>query len=370
METVASNSHLSSIRHHARMALGGLAAVASLAGCRETSATQKPVVQQGAAVSDVPEVLATIGDEKITLANVRERAGNQLEMVETQYQTVRSNIIQAALDSILRERVLSAEAKKEGKSLEELVAKTHSSIAEPTDAEVQNWYNANLERTSGRTFEQVKTQIHDFLRTQRQSAAIDSLRVRLDAEQKVAVHFQPYRLTFDNTAAPTIGKESAPITLVEFSDFQCPYCRGFAPNLKLIEKNFGDQVRIIYRQDPIPSLHPFAFKAAEASLCAHEQGKFWEMHDTMFGDQNKLAVADLKQTARKLGMDGKKFDSCLDTGKYVEHVQKDMAEAQRVGVKGTPAIFINGTEIKGGAVPYDVVAHTIQKELAQAKSSR
>jgi protein-disulfide isomerase len=373
METVASmtkNSPVSSMRHRARMALGSLAAIALLAGCRDTTPTQKPVVQQGAAVSEVPDVLATIGDQKITMADLRERAGNTLAMVETQYQTVRSSIIQATLDSILRERVLGAEAKKEGKSLEELIAKSHSSVAEPTDSDVQNWYNANLERTSGRTFDQVKTQIRDYLRTQRQSAAIDSLRVRLDAEQKVAVQFQPYRLTFDNAAAPTVGKENAPITLVEFSDFQCPYCRGFAPNLKLIEKNFGDQVRIVYRQDPIPSLHPFAFKAAEASLCAQEQGKFWEMHDTMFGDQTKLAVADLKQTARKLGMDGKKFDSCLDTGKYVEHVQKDMAEAQRVGVKGTPAIFVNGTEIKGGAVPYDVVAHTIQKELAQTKTSR
>src|SRR3954464_10688830 len=124
METVAlmaRNSHLSSVRHRARLALGSLAALTLLAGCRETSATKKPVVQQGsAAVSEVPDVLATIGGEKITIANVKERAGNQLEMVETQYQTVRSNIIQAGLDTILRERVLGAEAKKQGKSLEEL----------------------------------------------------------------------------------------------------------------------------------------------------------------------------------------------------------------------------------------------------------
>ena len=304
------------------------------------------------------------------MANLRERAGTQLDQIEAQYQTLRSGIIQAALDSMLRERVIGAEAKKEGKTLDELIAKTNSSVAEPSDAEVQKWFNENQDRTGGRTLDVLKSQIRDYLRTQRQTAALDSLRTRLESEQKVAVQFQPYRIAFDNTDAPTIGKKDASITVVEFSDFQCPYCRGFVPNLKLIEKHYGDRVQIVYRQDPIPSLHPFAFKAAEASLCAHEQGKFWELHDAMFGDQTKLAVADLKQSARKLGMDGKKFDSCLDTGKYVERVQKDMAEAQRVGVKGTPAIFVNGVEIKGGAVPFDVVAHAIDKELSRARTAR
>jgi protein-disulfide isomerase len=177
-------------------------------------------------------------------------------------------------------------------------------------------------------------------------------------------------LTFDNGPAPTLGPENAPVTIVEFSDFQCPYCRGFAPTLKSIKKDFGDKVRIVYRQAPIASIHPFAFKAAEASLCAQEQGKFWELHDLMFAEQEKLAVADLKKKARTLGMDGKKFDSCLDTGRTVERVQTDMAEAQRVGVNGTPAAFVNGIELKGGSVPYDVVAAAIQKELRRDKPVR
>jgi protein-disulfide isomerase len=185
----------------------------------------------------------------------------------------------------------------------------------------------------------------------------------------VVVNFQPYRLTFQNEGAPALGKEGAPVTLVEFSDFQCPFCNRFAPTLKQVEKNFGDKVHIVYRQYPIASLHPFAFKAAEASLCAHEQGKFWEMHDILFGEQSKLAVTDLKEKAHRIGLDQKKFDTCLDTGRYVEQVQKDMKEGTRVGVTGTPAVFINGAELKGGAVPYETVAEAIQQELARNPKS-
>jgi len=151
---------------------------------------------------------------------------------------------------------------------------------------------------------------------------------------KVALSFEPYRLSFSNAGAPTMGPESAPVTLVEFSDFQCPYCRAAAPTLKQVANKYGDKVHIVYRQYPIASLHPFALKAAEASLCANEQGKFWPLHDRMFDDQTKLGVSDLKQQARELGMDGKKFDACLDAGKYVEQVQNDMKEGQRSRVAG------------------------------------
>jgi protein-disulfide isomerase len=365
-----------SLKRHGRafsaLTLGGLALAGVLAGCRESSATQQPqavAIQQGTSRADVPDVLATVGDEKITMASVRERAAKDLDELETQYQVVRSKVIETALDSILTQRVLGAAAKKQGKSVDELIAKEVGSIAAPTDADIDSWYKANQDRAAGRPLDQVRSQIGDFLRQQRKKAALDSLQARLNREANVKMQFQPYRLTFDNTGAPFLGSEKAPVTIVEFSDFQCPFCRGFAPTLKLIEKNYGDKVRLVYRQAPITTIHPFAFKAAEASLCAQEQGKFWEMHDAMFGDQEKLAVADLKTRARALGMDGKKFDSCLDSGRSVERVQTDMAEGARVGVKGTPAAFINGRELKGGAVSYDVVAEAIQKELARGTAT-
>lgn len=160
----------------------------------------------------------------------------------------------------------------------------------------------------------------------------------------------------------------AAVTLVEFSDFECPFCRRFASVLKQIETDFRSKVQIVFRQNPIPSIHPFAFKAAEASLCAHEQGKFWQLHDLMFSENDRLAVGELKEKAGRVGLDQKKFDACLDSGRYREQVEKDMAEGARIGVTGTPALYINGVMLEGGAVPYKTVADAIQKEMDHASS--
>ena len=344
------------------------AAVVVAASCRESAATpQRQVVQQSASRTDLPDPLATVGGEKIAIADVRARVGEQLDLLDAQYRRARDKIIGSALDTIVLEKLIDTEAKKTGKTAQQLLTAEIGGSPEPSDVEIATWYKENQSRLGGRTLEQTRKQIADFLKKQRVQEASDKLEKRLRAEVKVATNFEPYRLTFSNAGAPTIGPESAPVTLVEFSDFQCPYCRAAAPTLRQVVSKYGDKVHIVYRQYPIPSLHPFALKAAEASLCANEQGKFWPLHDRMFDDQTKLGVSDLKQQARELGMDGKKFDACLDAGKYVEQVQNDMKEGQRSGVTGTPAIFLNGRVVEGGSVPFPVLQALIDKELARAK---
>jgi Protein-disulfide isomerase len=315
-------------------------------------------------------VLATVGDEKITMTDVRARYGDDLDKLEMQYQLTKSRIIGMGLDSAIRQKTVVAEAQKQGKTIDQLVAAEAPGGLEPTELDIAAWYKENAERVPGRTLDQLRPQIVDLLRGQRRQAAEKKLTARITAERKVAINYQPFRLQFTNGDAPTIGKKDAPITLVEFSDFQCPYCQRMAPVLKEVEQKYGDKVRVIYRQYPIPSLHPFALKAAEASLCANEQGKFWEMHDAMFADQKKLSVSDLKQTAQRLGMNDKKFSSCIDSGRYAEQVQNDSKEAIRSGVNGTPAVFINGIVVDGGAVPFSVVESAIQRELGRSGSSR
>jgi protein-disulfide isomerase len=339
------------------------------AGCtKESAAKSEPARSTVAAGADSTSVLATVGDEKITMADVRNRAGVELDQLETQYQLAKSRIVRTALDSILLDKTINAEAKRSGKSVDELIAaEAGSEGLTPTDAQVAAWYQANPNRTSGRSLEQLRPNIVELLRAERRRDAAHKLQARLSAERKVNVAYDPYRLQFDNAKAPSLGKSDAPVTLVEFSDFQCPFCQGAVPTIKQVEKKYGDKVRIVYRQFPLPNLHPFAIKAAEASLCANEQSKFWEMHDAMFADQKKLAVSDLKQTARSLGMDGKKFDACMDTGRYAEQVQNDQKEGQRAGVTGTPAIYLNGTPVDGGSVPFSVLEAAIEKELARAK---
>lgn len=338
----------------------------ALAGCsRGDAAPEKSVNPAASADSTLPSVLATIGDEKITVADVRARVGDPLEQLEIQYRRARDKLVGAALDSIVADRLLSNEIKKTGKSADDLIAAEMSGSPEPTEAEISAWYKDNTARIGSRTLAQVHDQIAEYLRNDRKHVAYDKLLDRLKTEHKVAVTFEPWRAQFADKDAPNKGGKNATVTLVEFSDFQCPYCQASEPILKQVTQEFGDKVRVVYRQFPIPSLHPFAFKAAEASLCANEQGKFWELHDAMFQDQKKLAVSDLKQTARRLGLDGKKFDNCLDTGRYTEQVQNDMKEGQRLGVNGTPAMFINGTYVEGGMVPFETLEGMIKKELAR-----
>jgi len=344
---------------------------AGFVGCTSNvSASEKPrKATAGASAGDTagPVVLATIGDEKITMADIHGRAGETMDMLDGQYVRMRDKLVGSTLDSLLRERLIGAEAQKRGKTPDELILAEAGGTFQPTEIEISSWYKDNQSRVGGRTLEQVRSQINDLLTKQHRTDAIDKLDQRLRAERKVTVNFEPHRPQFANAGAPTVGKTDSPITLVEFSDFQCPYCQATAPVLKALEQKYGDKVQIIYRQFPL-SIHPFAFKAAEASLCANEQGKFWPMHDEMFGDQTKLAVSDLKQTARRLGMDGKKFDGCLDSGKYVEQVQNDQKEGMRIGVNGTPAMFINGAYVEGGSVPFPVLESLIKRELLRVKA--
>ena len=321
-----------------------------------------------APIGGLPDVLATIGTENVTLADVRSRAGEQLDQLEMSYRRALDQIVGSALDSLIRERMIAAESKKTGKTADELLLAAMGGTATPSEVEVAAWYSANQARIKGRTLDQLRPQIVDLLTKQRRSEAASTLEQRLRAEHNVKVAYEPFRLTFANTGAPTLGNPDAPVTLVEFSDFQCPYCQATAPILKQVAEKFGDKVQIVYRQFPITSIHPFAFKAAEASLCANEQGKFWELHDAMFADQKKLAVSDLKATAKRLGLDAKKFDTCLDTGRYVEQVQNDLREGSRSGVNGTPAMFINGRYVDGGSVPFTTVEALINKELARINS--
>jgi len=312
--------------------------------------------------------LATIGGERLTLSDLRGKIGLQLDQLDIAYRRARDKLIVSALDTAIRERLFAAEAQKRGKTVDQLVAaELPGGSATPSDVEIAGWYKENQARLNGRTLDQLRSQISDLLQKQRQSEAVQKLEQRLRDEQKVVMSYEPLRLQFANEGAPTLGAKDAPVTLVEFSDFQCPYCQATAPVLKQVEAKFGSKVQVIYRQFPLSSIHPFALKAAEASLCANDQGKFWEMHDAMFADQTKLAVTDLKQTARRLGMDGKKFDGCLDGGQHVERVQNDEKEGQRVGVNGTPAMFINGRYVEGGSVAYPVLEAAIQKELSRTK---
>jgi len=353
-----------STRYLPLLVLAGVAA--ALSSCGGGSAS--PGSQGGNLVGgDLPEVLATIGDEEVTLADIRSRVGDDLDRMEMQYLRARSRAIENTLQTVLRERVILAEARSRGMSVEELAEAEAGGSLDPSELEVEIWYQENQARLGGRSLDELRSQIADHLRDGRRLEVASQLEDRLFRERNVVIHFEPVRLALNHEGAPFLGPEDAPVTLVEFSDFECPYCAQLVPTLKRLNETFGDDLRIVYRHFPLSSIHPGAFKAAEASLCAHEQGRFWEMHDLMFAEMRQLAVSDLKEKARRLGLDGSRFDSCLDAGRYVEQVQNDLQEASRIGVTGTPALFINGVQLEGGAVPFETAAAAVRKELARAR---
>ncbi len=163
-------------------------------------------------------------------------------------------------------------------------------------------------------------------------------------------------------AAHIRGNKNAKVKLVEYSDFQCPFCERHYPTLKKILADYGDQVSLEYKHFPLNSIHPYAQKAAEASECASEQGKFWEFHDKAFENQQNLNFDALKQWAADLKLNTTRFNNCLDSGKYAAKVQAQEDEGVKLGVDGTPGTLING-QLVSGALPYDAFKQIIDQQL-------
>jgi protein-disulfide isomerase len=167
---------------------------------------------------------------------------------------------------------------------------------------------------------------------------------------------------------PVLGLANAPVTVIEFSDFQCPFCRQVMPTLKKLREAYGDRVRIVWKDFPLTSIHPQAFKAAEAGQCAREQNKFWEYHDRLFENQQALQLDFLKKYAVDAGLDTAKFNACLDTAKYAERVQAQMGVGNQLGVSSTPSLFVNGRMVNG-AQPYETFAAIIDEELERTRKN-
>ncbi len=164
--------------------------------------------------------------------------------------------------------------------------------------------------------------------------------------------------------APARGRANAPVTIVEFSDFQCPFCQRAGPTLAKIEEVYKDKVRIVWKHLPLENIHKFAMGAALASEAARNQGKFWEYHDKLFANQSKLDLNDLKQYARELGLDMARFEKDLVNLEFKKRVTDDMAESKTLGITGTPGFFVNGRLLKG-AKPFEDFAQVIDSELSK-----
>jgi len=315
------------------------------------------------------DVVATVGSTSITLAQVDDKALEQpagnfggAKLYQVLYEARR-----AALDEIVALTLMDGAAKAQGIDRSELVEKEITAkVPAVTEAEVAAWYQANQARVQGAPLDQVRQPIRAFLTQERMQTLREQYVDELKSKTPVRVMLEPPRQKVAiEKASPVRGPADAPIEIVEFSDFQCPFCQRVGPALTQVLNTYGDRIRLVYRQYPLPN-HPNAKQAAEAGMCANEQGKFWPYHDRLFANQQRLGASDLKQHAVDLGLDAPRFNACLDSHKYVPLIDADISAGNASGVNGTPAFFINGRMLSG-AQPFEAFKKIIDDELALKK---
>ena len=299
---------------------------------------------------------ALVDGQSITIAQVDERVAKQIYDARQQ-----------ALEQLVTDTLLEKEAKAQGITKDALLQKeVKAKLADPAPAEIDQVWEANKARMPGKTKEQVTPDIVKWLKDQKGQQAQQSYLQSLRSKYKVQILLEPPRVDVAVDDDPVKGPTSAPVTIVEFSDFQCPYCSRAEAAIKQVLEKYQGKVRFVYRDYPL-SFHPFAEKAAEAAQCANEQGKFWEFHDALYADQAKLSVPDMEATASRLGLNADKFKSCVESGKFTAEVTKDVADATKAGVNSTPSFFINGIAVVGAQGP-EAFSEVIDRELAKSGS--
>ncbi len=308
---------------------------------------------------------ATIGGSAISSAEVDAKARMPLFQIRVQEYETRLR----ALNSLIADEVLKREVQARHTTADELLrVEVQEKAASVTPEQIQSTYESVKARFGNKPEAEVKAQVEQQLKQQRLVERREAFLKELKSKAGVQVLLEPPRLAVDPGDGPARGPKGAPVTIVEFSDFQCPYCVRAAPTVERIREVYGDRVRFVYRDMPLP-MHPLAAKAAEAGACAADQGKFWEMHDRLFAASGKLEVAELKGYAGELGLDQTVFDSCLDSGQKEPLWKAGKAVAEGYGISGTPAFFVNGRLISG-ARPFEVFAEIIDDELARAARTK
>lgn len=271
----------------------------------------------------------------------------------------------AIVEGELLENYIEQQAKKQGKSRED-VEKALFAAKEPTDKEVKDWYEKNKARIQY-PFEQIKGEIARLIKSEGQNKIKQDLVAKIKKETKFEFLLSKPVIPIvkiDSAGYPVSGNEKSSVTVVEFADYQCPHCKHAYEIMKKIKKEHKDKFKFIFMDFPI-NRSGISRVVAEGAYCANEQGKFWEYHGAAFDAQSSLSKESPKKLASDLKLDEKKFEACLKDSKAKEYVARAEKEAQRIGVHGTPAIFVNGKKLDG--LSEDFILNAIKE--ASKKSS-
>jgi len=343
-------------------------AVASplLAGKKDKDKS-KEIPQETAASAEVTGAVAYVDDAAITLEQVDAGIGGGLAKVrQDEYDLRRS-----ALDEMIGEMLLESEAQTRGVTVEELLqAEVDAKAGAPTPQQIEQYFSANQSRDrqlQGKTLEQATPVIQQMLQQQLLAARRSQYIGELEASKNVRVMLEPPRakLTIPD-GAPSKGPAGAPIVLVEYSDYQCPYCKRAEGTVDQLLAAYPDKIRLVYLDFPL-GFHQRAMPASVAALCAGDQDKYWEYHDSLIEVNGDYSDQDLNKRAQDLQLDMTAFAACYDSDAHVERVQSVMESASALGVTGTPTFFVNG-RMMVGAQPFEQFKTVIEEELELLES--
>lgn len=341
------------------MGLVPLFALLAFSSCSDSTGKSqylfKPAPKEGLA--------AKVGEVEVTNAEIQDGIESELFEAESKVFEIKFN----RLKSLLLQKYMDKDSRKKGLSndefLEKYIAKGVTVSEKEVDAFIKD-QNIPAEHINP----QVREKIKSYLEMERKKEAVDKWISEQTKKSPVEVYIpKPRRPTFPVEVgnAPFAGDKDAKVTIVEFSDFQCPFCAKGADILKEIKKKYGNKVKVAFKNFPLP-FHNHAEQAAVAGLCANDQGTdyFWKMHDEMFANQDALDAEGLKKTAKKIGLKIDQFEKCLTENKFLAQVKSDIEEGKKIKVKSTPTFFVNG-QLINGALPMDVFSEIIDEELSR-----
>ncbi|MGD9764038.1 MAG: DsbA family protein [Candidatus Binatia bacterium] len=338
------------------LAIAVLAVVAiAIGGCKESRQEGQSLVpgaqpadkQAAAKPAEQPagpgaETLATAGNQTIRRADVETMMRTELAALEAE----RYKVMRGGVDELVARALFDQEAAARGITSEQLQqTEITGKIPPPSDADVQKLYDDNREQMFGRTLDSVKGDLVSYLQRRSAQARTEAFVAELKQKYPTKIALRPPKVDIGVGSTPAKGPADAPVTVIEFSDYECPYCKSSQPAVQQMLADYGDKVRFAHRHYPLP-FHPHAAPAAEAAMCANEQGKFWDYHEKLMAASD-LSQANLQQLATDTGLDRTQFDQCVTIRKFRDAVQEDIAAGEAVGVNGTPAFFINGRLLDG-----------------------
>lgn len=330
--------------------------VLAVSACKPKQMNQPSVPQ--AAASGGSDVVAVVNGTNITDAELTEAVKSKLKKLDSEIFDIKND----GLSDLIEQKLLEAEAKSRGTTVDALLeSEVKSKVVNPTDGEIQVFYENVKDRLGDKPLSEVKDRIVAQLKQMKERSAYQNLMNFLQGKSQVDVKLQRPRIEVSVDDDPSKGPEDAPITIVEFTEYQCPFCKRARPTVSKILDTYKDKIHYVLRDFPL-SFHNQARKACEAASCAGDQGKYWEYSDVLWENQGQQEIPQLKEYAKKVGLNVDKFNKCLDSGKFDAEIEKDINDGSNAGVSGTPAYFINGVFISG-AQPFENFKKIIDEEL-------